>query len=563
MLKKYIPAFEWLATYKKSYFKKDFLAGLIVAIMLIPQGMAYAMLAGLPPVIGLYAATIPAIIYALFGTSRQLSVGPVALVSIIVFSGVSALADPGTEEYISLVLLLMLLIGLIQFLLGFLRLGFIVNFISHAVMSGFISAAAVIISFSQLEHLLGINIESDYIFLIFIEALSKLNEINKTVFILGIVSTLILILIKKYLPNLPGPLVVVILSMLVVYLGQLQTYGVTIVGNVPQGLPGLSLPNINLDSVIKLLPIALTISFIGFMESISMGKVIASKQNYNINPSKELVGLGLANTIGSFFSGYPVTGSFSRSAVNYEAGARTQLSSIMTALFIILTLLFFTNFFYYLPQTVLGAIIIVAVYGLIDIKEVKYLLTVKKLDGWTWIVTFIATLTIGVEFGIVTGLAFSLLTLLGRSAYPKVVELGYIADKDMYRNISQYPEAKKYRDILIMRVDASLHFANVTNLEKKITEKINAYPDIKWVIIDFTGVNSVDAIATTSLEEIIHTFKNKKIGFFIVGIKGHVMETLKKAGWEDKYGENIKYYSINQAKETIKEMKNKLFIPFG
>lgn len=563
MLKKYIPAFEWLATYKKSYFKKDFLAGLIVAIMLIPQGMAYAMLAGLPPVIGLYAATIPAIIYALFGTSRQLSVGPVALVSIIVFSGVSALADPGTEEYISLVLLLMLLIGLIQFLLGFLRLGFIVNFISHAVMSGFISAAAVIISFSQLEHLLGINIESDYIFLIFIEALSKLNEINKTVFILGIVSTLILILIKKYLPNLPGPLVVVILSMLVVYLGQLQTYGVTIVGNVPQGLPGLSLPNINLDSVIKLLPIALTISFIGFMESISMGKVIASKQNYNINPSKELVGLGLANTIGSFFSGYPVTGSFSRSAVNYEAGARTQLSSIMTALFIILTLLFFTNFFYYLPQTVLGAIIIVAVYGLIDIKEVKYLLTVKKLDGWTWIVTFIATLTIGVEFGIVTGLAFSLLTLLGRSAYPKVVELGYIADKDMYRNILQYPEAKKYRDILIMRVDASLHFANVTNLEKKITEKINAYPDIKWVIIDFTGVNSVDAIATTSLEEIIHTFKNKKIGFFIVGIKGHVMETLKKAGWEDKYGENIKYYSINQAKETIKEMKNKLFIPFG
>ncbi len=557
MLRKYIPAIGWLANYKKSYFKKDFLAGLIVAIMLIPQGMAYAMLAGLPPVIGLYAATIPAIIYALFGTSRQLSVGPVALVSIIVFSGVSTLADPGTEEYISLVLLLMLLIGLIQFLLGFLRLGFIVNFISHAVMSGFISAAAVIISFSQLEHLLGINIESDNIFLIFIEALSRLNEINIVVFILGIISTLILILFKKYLPNVPGPLVVVILSMLVVYLGQLQTYGVTIVGNVPQGLPGFSTPNINFDSVIKLLPIALTISFIGFMESISMGKVIASKQNYNINPSKELVGLGLANAIGSFFSAYPVTGSFSRSAVNYESGARTQLSSIMTALFIILTLLFFTNFFYYLPQTVLGAIIIVAVYGLIDIKEVKYLLTVKKLDGWTWIVTFIATLTIGVEFGILTGLAFSLITLLGRSAYPKVVELGYIEDKNMYRNISQYPEAKTNPEILIMRVDASLHFANVTNLEKKITQKINAYPDIKWVIIDFTGVNSVDAIATTSLEEIIHTFKNKKIEFFIVGIKSHVMETLKKAEWVDKYGENIKNYSIDQAIETIK-IKNHL-----
>ena len=555
MLKKYIPAFEWLANYKRNYFKNDLLAGLIVAIMLVPQGMAYAMLAGLHPVIGLYAATIPAIIYALFGTSRHLSVGPVALVSILVFTGVSTLAEPNTEKYVSLVLLLMLLIGLIQFLLGALRLGFLVNFISHAVMSGFISAAAVLISFNQLNHLLGINIESDYVFLIVLEVISKLSEINIVVFILGIISTLILIGIKKYSTNIPGPLVVVVLSMLVVYFGQLQALGVTIVGDVPQGLPVLSFPTINVDDVIKLLPIAITISLIGFMESISMGKIIASKQNYNINPSKELIGLGLANTIGSFFSAYPVTGSFSRSAVNYESGARTQLSSIMTALFILLTLLFFTRFFYYLPQTVLGAIIVVAVYGLIDFKEVKYLFTVKKLDGWTWIVTFIATLTISIEMGILIGLAFSLLTLLGRSAYPKVVELGYIEDKDMYRNIAQYPEAKTNPEILIVRVDASLHFANVANLEDKLYNRISDNIKNKWIIIDFTGVNSIDAIAVTSLEEIMKKLENKDKELFIVNIKSHVMNTLKKAGWEDNYRENIKFFSIKDAMVAIEAKK--------
>lgn len=425
MLKKLIPALMWMHDYKKSDLSGDLSAGFIVAVMLIPQGMAYAMLAGLPPVIGLYASTIPLLVYALFGTSRQLAVGPVAMVSLLVLAGVSTLAEPGTESYISLVLLLMLMVGVIQFLMGVLKLGFIVNFLSHAVISGFTSAAAIIIGLSQLKHLLGVKLESNQVFLVLWEAIRKIAEINPISFAIGAGSIILLVTLKKVLPRVPGPLVVVVLSSIIVYLFQLQNAGVSIVGEVPKGLPSLSVPMFNMDSILLLLPIALTISFIGFMESIAMAKAIAAKEKYKIVPNKELVGLGLANVAGSFFSGYPVTGGFSRSAVNYQAGARTPLATMITAVLILLTLLFFTDFFYYLPNTVLAAIIMVAVYGLIDFKEAKGLFKVHKLDGGTWAVTFIATLFIGIEQGILAGLAFSLVVFIARSAYPHMAELGF------------------------------------------------------------------------------------------------------------------------------------------
>lgn len=555
MLKKLFPIFDWMMLYKKSDFKGDLLAGLILAIMLVPQGMAYAMLAGLPPVVGLYAATIPAIIYAFIGTSNHLSVGPVALVSILVFSGVSTLASPGSNEYFSLVLLLMLMIGLIQFLLGVLQLGFLVNYISQSVMNGFISAAAIIISFSQLDHLLGIEIKSNYIFSIILEVISKLSEMNLIVFILGVASTLILLFFRRYLPRLPGSLIVVGLSILVVYFADLQAFGVTIIGQVPQGIPSFTLPKINLDVIIKLFPVALTISFIGFMETISIGKVISAKENYTLDPNKELVGLGLANVVGSFFSGYPVAGSLSRSAVNHESGGKTQLSSFFTAVFILLTLLFFTDLFYYLPQTVLSAIVIVAVYNLIDIKEVKYLFSIRTIDGWIWIITFIATLIIGVEVGIVIGLIFSLLVLIAQKGSPKLTELGYLPEKDVYRNIKKYPEGKKDSEILIFRIDTSLHFANMTVLEEKISDRISNHPQVNSVILDFSGVNSIDAVAIKNLENWLDNY-DKRIDFYFVKIKSHVMELLKKANWKDKHEITIKYSSIDQAMKVIKT-KNK------
>jgi SulP family sulfate permease len=555
VFKKYVPAFEWLASYKKADLTGDMSAGLIVAIMLIPQGMAYAMLAGLPPVIGLYASTVPLIIYALFGTSRQLAVGPVAMVSLLVLTGVSTITDPGTSDYISLVLLLTLMIGVIQLLMGLFKLGFLVNFMSHAVISGFTSAAAIIIGLSQLKHLIGVSLEADKnIFLIMIETMNRISEINPITLGIGLISIGLLLTLKKIVKRVPAPLIIVMLSTLTVYYFEWHQLGVSIVGKVPSGLPSLSLPIINVEDLIQLLPIALTIAFVGFMESIAMAKAIAAKEKYKVMPNKELRGLGLANIGSSFFSGFPVTGGFSRSAVNYQSGARTPLATIITAIFIILTLIFFTEWFYYLPNAVLAAIIMVAVYSLIDFKEVKQLLRINKVDGSVWLVTFLTTLIFGIVEGIMIGIIYSLLIFVWRSAYPHVAELGYLQKEHVYRNIKRYPEVTTEQDILIFRFDSSLFFANISFYEEKLGERLVDKPATKWVILDFSGVNSIDAVALHSLGDMIEAQSHDhEVTFLFSGVKGPVKDLLEKAEWGEEYEKHTNYLSINHAREAIKK----------
>jgi sulfate permease, SulP family len=552
VLKKFIPAFGWLKNYQKQDLKGDFSAGLIVAIMLIPQGMAYAMLAGLPPVIGLYASTIPLIIYALFGSSRQLAVGPVAMVSLLVFTGVSALAEPGTEEFVSLALLLALMVGVIQLAMGIFRLGFLVNFLSHAVISGFTSAAALIIGLSQLKHLMGINIPRGSVFSTLSEAAINITETNLITLLIGAGSIGILLFFKMKMKKFPAPLVVVVGGTLLVSFLSLQDKGVKIVGEVPMGLPVMSLPAMSFEAIMSLLPIALTISFVGFMESIAVAKAIASKEKYKVDSNQELNGLGLANIVGSFFSAYPVTGGFSRSAVNYQAGARTGLATIITAVIIIVSLMFFTPLFYYLPKAVLAAIIMVAVFGLIDVKEAVHLFKVKKADGWTLLITFIATLTLGIEQGILVGVGVSLLLFIWRSAYPHIAELGYLENDNVYKNVKRYPEAKTYDDILIFRLDAALYFANMAFFEEKLREAIDKKENVKKVVLDFTAVNAVDAVAIDELDEVIHQYEDAGIAFYIAGMKGPVHEVIERAGWTKKYGEKISYISVHQAVQAIR-----------
>lgn len=553
LLKKWIPFLEWLPEYDRRDLGGDFSAGVIVAVMLIPQGMAYAMLAGLPPVIGLYSATIPLLVYALFGSSRQLAVGPVAMVSLLVFTGVSELAEPGTPEYVSYVLLLSLMIGVIQLAMGVLRLGVLVNFLSHAVVSGFTSAAAIIIGLSQLKHLLGVDLKSqENVFLLLMDAFRKMSGTHPITLLIGLTGMVLLVLFKRWKPRFPAPLLVVGLSTLVVYLFGLDARGVKIVGEVPQGIPAFSLPGFNLESAGVLLPIALTISFVGFMESIAVAKAIAAREKYKVDSDQELRALGLANIFGSFFSAYPVTGGFSRSAVNYQSGARTGLASILTALLIIVTLLFLTPLFYYLPQAVLAAIVMVAVFGLIDVKEAVHLFKVKKADGWVLLVTFITTLTLGVERGILLGVAFSLLLFIIRSARPHTAELGYLADQDVYRNTLRYLEAKTDPEVLIFRVDASLYFANMSFLEDRIRKGVNQKPDLKWIIFDFSGVNDVDAVALDTLQELVDNYRNAGIEFLIAGMKGPVRDLARRAGWLEKYGDRIGYFSVNQAIEALR-----------
>jgi len=323
------------------------------------------------------------------------------------------------------------------------------------------------------------------------------------------------------------------------------------VGHVPKGLPSFAIPEWNVESLEVLFPAALTILFIGFMESISIAGWVAAREKYKIDSNRELVGLGLANVTASFFSAYPVTGGFSRTAVNYQAGAKTGLASLITAAIILLTLLFFTSFFYHLPHAVLAAIVAVAVAGLIDVKGARHLLDLRKMDGWTTILTFVATLVLGSEKGIMAGVAFSLFVFIWRSSHPHTAELGYLEGEDVFRNVRRFPEAKLYPEALILRVDASLYFANMAFLEDFLRRRIVEKPDVKWILMELSGVNDIDAVAVDRMSDIMDNYREQGIQFVFAGMKGPVRDLVSKAGWREKYGKQCEYLSLQHALKGI------------
>ena len=547
-LEKFLPAAGWLRRYRREDLGGDLSAGLTVAVMLVPQGMAYAALAGLPPVAGLYASIVPLFVYALFGSSRQLAVGPVAIVSLLTLSGVSAVAEPGSGEFVALAALLALMVGAIQFGLGLLRAGFVVNFLSHAVVSGFTSAAAVVIGLSQLGPLLGVKLEAGHSVLALLrEAGSRLDEVNPITLAIGAGSIVALVLFKKLSPRFPASLVVVTASALAVYAFGLDGRGVGIVGEVPGGLPGLSLPALDPGSVAALIPTALTIAFVGFVESIAVARSIAAKAGYDIDANRELVGLGLANVLGSAFSSYPVTGGLSRSAVNYGAGARTPLASVVTAGLVLLTLVLLTPLFYYLPNAALAAVVVVAVYGLIDAREPARLFGVKRADGWVLIVTFAATLLVGIEQGIIAGISFSLAVFVWRSSRPHTTEVGYLPDEDIFRNVKRYPEARTFPGVLIVRVDASLYFANMAFLKNWLDGAVSGRPGLRHLILDFSAVNDVDGVAIETLEELAVQLRSRGISTHVAGMKGPVRDVVARSGWPKEPGTDAGHPSIKHA----------------
>ena len=459
-LSQYFPPAQWLKEYQRSWLKGDIVAGLTVGVMLIPQGMAYALLAGLPPIYGLYTATIPLIVYAFLGTSRQLAVGPVAMISILTAAGVSGMAASGTPEFISLAILLAFLVGLIQFLFGLFRLGFIVNFLSQPVISGFTSAAALIIFFSQLKHLLGVQIpRSSHLIETIQTTLSQTPHTLST--LIGMIGIAIIALLKKFKPAIPGPLVIVAISILVIWGFGLDQYELKIVGAVPEGLPAFALPKFELSIIKTLFPTALAIAMVSFMQSIAAAKAMELKhRNYQIVPNQELISIGLANTIGSFFQGFPVAGGFARSAVNDQAGAKTGLASLISALLLIFTLLFLTPIFYYLPNTILAAIIIYAAINLINYKVAIELWQTHRTDFWLLISTFLATLLLGIEQGIGIGVILSIVMVIFKSSRPHIAELGKVPNTKIYRNVDRFNKLEELDKVLIVRFGASLYFAN-------------------------------------------------------------------------------------------------------
>jgi len=555
-MKKYLPFINWLPSYKKGNFAGDFAAGITVGVMLIPQGMAYSMLAGLPPIYGLYAATIPLIIYALLGTSRQLAVGPVAMVSLLISSGIGAIAETGTTEFIALAILLAFMVGVIQFLMGVFRLGFLVNFLAHPVIAGFTSAAAIIIGFSQLKHILGIKIPRGHVYEIIQHAFSNINLINTPTLILGLSSIALLLFIKKINRRIPGPVVIVVVGILAVYFLGLQDLGVKIVKDVPEGFPLFGIPAFSLSDISTLLPIALTIAFIGFLESYAVAKTLEAKhKTYQIVANQELIALGLANIVGSFFKAFPVTGGFSRTAVNDQAGAKTGLASIISALLVIVTLLFLTKYFYYLPNAVLGAIIIVAVLGLINIKEAKHLWHQDKKDFWIFMSTAIATLVIGIEEGILLGIAISIGLLVYNVSYPHIAELGRVPKSDEYRNVKRFDNLELFDDILIFRFDAQLFFANADSFKKFIEDKINANKEIKHIVVEASVIYNLDSTAVNMLIDLQKDLSKKCIQLYFSDVKGPVRDKLKHNGILNKQNVEQFYLSTHDAVDGIKNKK--------
>jgi SulP family sulfate permease len=554
-LQKILPILEWLPKYKKEWLKGDIGAGLTVGVLLIPQGMAYAMIAGLPPIYGLYTAMIPQIIYAIFGTSRQLAVGPVAMDSLIVASGVGAIAIVGSEHFIALAILLALLMGIMQLVFGIFRLGFLVNFLSKPVISGFTSAAALIIGLNQLKHVLGVDIQrNNQLQYLMLDAFHQIKSINWLTFSIGISTIILLLLFKKYFKKLPGALLVVILGILVVRLFNLNEYGVKIVGNIPRGLPAFKIQVMDFETIKELAPIALTLSLIAFMEAISIAKSIEFKHNsYKVNASKELIAIGLGNIVGSLFQSYPSTGGFSRTAVNNQAGANTPLATIFSASIVALTLLFLTPLFYYLPKAVLGAVIMVAVFGLLDFKVPKQLLKYTKRDLIILNVTLLTTVSIGIKEGIIIGVILSLVMLIYKSIKPHVAVLGRVPNTYLYRNINRFTDLEIDSNILIIRFDAQLHFANTSFFKDTlISEAAKKGANLKTLIIDGESLNSLDSSGVYAIQDILKYFNQKNVSTYFTGLKGPVRDTMHKSGIINDIGSEKCFMSIQEAVDYYK-----------
>lgn len=561
MLKRIFPFLSWISSYDRSKFNSDVVAGLTVGIMLIPQGMAYAMIAGMPPIYGLYAALVPQFVYALMGTSRQLAVGPVAMDSLLVAAGVGALQLINEAAYVSTVLFLTLLIGAIQLLMGFFKMGFFVNFLSKPVISGFTSAAAILIGFGQLNHILGTNFgQSSRIHELIANIVRSVPYIHWLTFAMGLVSILLIFLLGKLNKRLPAPLFLVVMGILAVVVFGLENKGIHVVGAIPKGLPGFHLPEFKWDKIGQLMPIAITVALFGFMESVSIAKTIEEKHPENeLDADQELRALGLANMLGSFFQSFSVSGSFSRTAVNERAGAKTGMSLIVSAMIIAAVLLFLTPLFYNLPAVVLGAIIIVSVTGLIDLKYPSILWKNRKDEFLLLIATFLMTLFIGLMEGILFGVLLSLMLLVYRISKPHMAVLGKIKDTTYFKNIDRFSgDVEVEADKLVIRFDAQLYFGNKDYFKKQLYRQIDKKgPVLKYIILNAEPINYIDSSAASMLERIILDLRQRGIHFLIAAAIGPTRDILYTSGIVDILGEENIYVQTIDAVNGCNEQNER------
>jgi len=566
-LARYLPALAWLPNYRRADLAGDLTAGAITAIMLVPQAMAYALLAGLPPEVGLYASIAPPFLYAIFGSSRTMAVGPVAVASLMVASALAALAAPGSADYVALALVLSLMVGVILLVLGLLRAGVLANFLSHSVLAGFTSAAAILIALSQVKHLLGVSAprgRPDETIAALARALPDANWVTIGV---AIASIAVLLLLRgpvarrlkasgraKGLAGVipkAGPLLVVVVATLVSGVFDFaQADKVAVVGAIPQGLPGFTLPQWNAEKWEAIAGSALLIAAVAFVESVSIARVLASRRRQKVDANQELVGLGVANIGAAFTGGQPVAGGFARSAVNFEAGAQTQLSAVVTVVLIAITVAFFTPALRHLPQAVLAAIIIVSIAGLVAVKAFRDAWAYDKADFAAMALTFVGVLALGVEEGIVLGVLASLALFLWRTSRPHIAVVGRVGMTEHFRNVKRHP-VKTLPHIHAVRVDESLYFANTRALEEHILAAVADDPKLTQVVLICSAVNMIDASALEALEALISELRDAGVTLHLAEVKGPVMDRLKRTDFLEHLAPGQLFLSTHEAIEAL------------
>ena len=565
-LAKYLPILVWGRTYNRSTLSNDLLAAVIVTIMLTPQSLAYALLAGLPPQMGLYASMLPIILYAIFGTSRALAVGPVAVISLLTAAAIGRIAVPGSAEYILAAITLAFLSGLILLALGLFRLGFLANFLSHPVIAGFITATGIIIAASQLKHIFGIAAHGHTLPDLVGSLVHNLSQANVITTLIGVLTIGFLLWTRNGLLSLliglgvarriagviakTGPVTAIITTTLIVWWLDLNALGVQVVGDIPRGLPPLTLPSFSIDMWGTIIGAAILISVIGFVESVSVAHTLAAKKRQRIDPDQELIGLGAANLAASFTGGFPVTGGFSRSIVNYDAGSNTPASGAYTAIGLAGVSLFLTPLIYNLPKATLAATIIVAVLSLVNFSVLKKSWYYSKADFAAVAATMCITLLMGVELGITAGVSISILIHLYRTSRPHMAVVGQVPKTEHYRNVLRH-DVLTSPAILTIRVDESLYFANARFLEDRIYQEVAKKPELQHVVLMCSAVNIIDMSALESLEAINERLKATGVTFHFSEVKGPVMDRLNKTGFLDILSGEV-FLSQHQAQLSLR-----------
>ena len=540
----------WIGELKKpEILRADLIAGITVALVLVPQSMAYAQLAGLPPYYGLYAAFLPGIVAALFGSSRQLATGPVAVVSLLTASALEPIAGANPELYIAYAVMLAFMVGIFQIGLGLLRLGVLVNFLSHPVVTGFTNAAAIIIGTSQLGKLFGVSVEKaehtyETVFNTLVEAF---NATHLETMLMAIVALSIMIAMKRWTPKAPNVLAAVVVTTGVSWLVGFEQMGGAVVGKIPEGLPPLAMPSLDFQTMGQLLSVTVAIALIGFMEAISIAKAMAASTRQRLDANQELVGQGLGNIFSSLSQGYAVSGSFSRSAVNFGAGARTGFSAVVTGVVVGITLLWLTPLLYHLPQATLAAVIIMAVINLVKVEPIKHAWKVQRHDAAVAIITFVLTIIWAphLDKGIMVGVLLSLALFLYRSMAPRIAVLS--RDPDGSLRDAEVRKLQTCRNISLIRFDGSLYFANTGYFEDKILERVALKPDLKFVIIDAEGINSIDSTGEEMLGMLTERLREAGVELIFSRAKKQLWDTFERTGLMDKLGRDHMFALRTQA----------------